>query len=475
MGEWVGTQGRTQRSSSRWARRVVGVGAAAVVCLAAAPGAAWAAPTAPSDSQISAAEQAKSDAAARVGAITAQLAQAQASADAAHHASQIALQDYEERQAAYEVARGTADAAAAAAAQAAAVLQQGRDDVAEFARDSYIQGSSAPGMTALLTSGGPAELIERAALLDAAGVHRTDVVAELTVLEEQAAAADQVAQQAVTEAATLQAQAADSLAAAQAQEVSARSQAEALSAQQADLQAELEQAQQTLYGLEGAREAARAAAAAQAAAEAAVPARAPPRAAEAPAASGPSAGSASGASPSRSSSSGSSSSGTATGGSTPRPATPAPAPAPVSTTAGAPSASAAQTAIAAARTQLGMPYSWGGGGSSGPSYGIPPDTGVFGFDCSGLTQYAYAKAGIAIGGTSRDQWWLNRGKQVAAADLQPGDLMFWGSGSAYTTIYHVSIYIGNGQMIEAAKPGTNVMVSKVRYGSDYYGAVRPSA
>jgi cell wall-associated NlpC family hydrolase len=147
----------------------------------------------------------------------------------------------------------------------------------------------------------------------------------------------------------------------------------------------------------------------------------------------------------------------------------------VGATAGAPSASAAQTAIAAARSQIGLPYSWGGGGSKGPSYGIPPDTAVFGFDCSGLTQYAYAQAGIAIGGTSRDQWWLNRDKQVAAADLQPGDLMFWASGSGYLSIYHVAIYVGGNKMIEAPKPGTNVMTANVRFGKDYYGALRPSA
>jgi cell wall-associated NlpC family hydrolase len=149
--------------------------------------------------------------------------------------------------------------------------------------------------------------------------------------------------------------------------------------------------------------------------------------------------------------------------------------APSGGTAGAPSASAAQRAIAGARSQLGVAYSWGGGGSSGPSYGISPDTRVYGFDCSGLTEYAYARAGIAVGGTSRDQWWNNRDKQVAATDLAPGDLMFWASGSAYTSIYHVAIYIGGGQMIEAPDRGLTVRTSSVRFGSQYFGAVRPSA
>ncbi|GAA4331955.1 hypothetical protein GCM10023162_36760 [Klenkia terrae] len=149
--------------------------------------------------------------------------------------------------------------------------------------------------------------------------------------------------------------------------------------------------------------------------------------------------------------------------------------APTGGSAGAPSASAAATAISAARSQIGLPYSWGGGGANGPSYGITPDTSIYGFDCSGLTEYAYARAGIRIGGTSRDQWWNNRNKQVDAGGLQPGDLVFWASGSSYTSIYHVALYIGGNQMIEAATSGTDVRVSSMRYGSDYYGALRPSA
>jgi cell wall-associated NlpC family hydrolase len=462
VGETVSKQvGQQQRAGARWARRVVGAGVVAVVCLVAAPTVASAAPTNPSDTQLSAAQQAKAAAADRVAAITAQLDRAQASADASHAAAQIALQDYEDKQTAYETAKTDADAAAAAAKKAADDVAQGLAEVASFARASYMRGSTDPGMSALLTSGGPAELMERAALLDAAGTHRTDVVAQLTVLQGQAQAADQVAQQAVAAAATVQQQAADLLANAQAQEAAARTQADALSAQQTGMQAELEQAQQVLYGLEGARRIAEAAAAQRAAAAAAVPARAASTPAAAPARAPSSSGS----------SSGSSSSSKA---STPR-APSAGASSSVGGTAGAPSASAAQTAIAAAKSQLGVLYSWGGGGSSGPGYGISPDTSVFGFDCSGLTQYAYARAGIAIGGTSRDQWWINRNKQVAASDLAPGDLMFWASGSSYTSIYHVAIYIGNNKIIEAPDRGLTVMTSKLRFGSQYFGAVRPSA
>jgi cell wall-associated NlpC family hydrolase len=123
---------------------------------------------------------------------------------------------------------------------------------------------------------------------------------------------------------------------------------------------------------------------------------------------------------------------------------------------------------------MGLPYSWGGGGSNGPSYGIPPDTRIFGFDCSGLTEYAYAQAGIRIGGTSRDQYNRFRNQTVARGDLQAGDLVFWASGSAYTSIYHVALYIGGNQVIQAPQSGDVVKISRMWFGSDYFGAVRPT-
>jgi len=437
-----GTPSPSGWSTRRAAARIAGL-AVAVSCLVATPGVASAAPRNPSDAQLSAAQQAKADAAARVGEITAQLAQARADADAAHQAALIALQDYEDKQAAYETAQAAADVAAAAAAQAAADLARGRQDVVAFARASYMRGNTAPGLAALLSAGGPAEMVQRAALLESAGVHKADVVVELAVLEEQAGTADRAAEQAVEEAAGIRAEAEALLVHAQSQEVSARAQADAIDAQEDSLQAELQQAQEILYGLEGARAAAQQEAARQAAAAAAVAARPAP-----PSPSTPSAPSA------------------------PSPQQPTPA-----SVAGPPSSSAAQTAISAARSQLGVAYSWGGGGSNGPSYGIAPDSQVFGFDCSGLTQYAYARAGIAIGGTSRDQWWLNRNKRVSVADLQPGDLLFWGSDRGdYMSITHVAIYIGNGQMIEAPDRGKDVTVAGARTGSStYFGAARPTA
>jgi cell wall-associated NlpC family hydrolase len=134
-----------------------------------------------------------------------------------------------------------------------------------------------------------------------------------------------------------------------------------------------------------------------------------------------------------------------------------------------------ENAIAAAMSQRGLPYSWGGGGVNGPSYGIPPDTGIYGFDCSGLTEYAYARAGIRIGGTSRQQYYNFRNQTVARADLQPGDLVFWANGSSYESIYHVALYIGGGKVVQAPQSGDVVKVSNMWFTGGYFGAVRPTA
>jgi peptidoglycan DL-endopeptidase RipA len=437
----VGRTGERESHPRRsgWLVRGAGTAVTALVLAGLVPGTAVAAP---GDDGVAAAQTERDAAAARVGAISAQLAQAQERVDAARRGAQIALQEYEVRQAAQEEARVAADAAAAAAERAAAELGRGRDQVVAFARSSYMQGSTNPGAAALVTAEGPAQLVERAALLEAAGGHRVDVVAELTVLEQQAAAADDAAQTAVRAADEAEDAAAGALVSAQEQEVSARAQAAELADRRQVLEAELAEAQELLYGAQGAAAAAAAAEAATAAAQARPPAPSTPSAGSSSPSSWPSGG------------------GSPTG---------------TETTAGEPTGSVVQRAIAAAKSQRGLPYSWGGGNANGPTWGIPPDTGVFGFDCSGLTEYAYAQAGVRIGGTSREQYWRFRDRTVAADDLQPGDLVFWGETADYTSIYHVALYIGGGQVVQAPQSGDVVRISSMWFGSDYYGAVRPTA
>jgi cell wall-associated NlpC family hydrolase len=447
VGTGVSTQdGSAGRARTRLVVRAVGVAVAATIILGATPGTASATPTGPSDAEISAAQQAKDAAAQQVGALTAGLAGAQAELDAARAASAIALDTFQAEQAEYEAAQATAEAASAAARRADAALADSRAQVAEFARSSYVQGSTSPAMSAVLGARGPAEMLERIALLDAAGRHETDVLAVVTVAQQQAADADAVARATLATAETLKQQAADALAAAEQLEAGARSQAAALAAQQSAVQAQLERAQQTLLGLEGARAAGQqyaqqqvaAAATAQrvqAEAQAQVPSAAPSTAVV--------------TSPVR------------------------PASSVRSTPAGAGSASAAQAAINAGMRWIGTRYAWGGGSLSGPSVGWGIDAGVVGFDCSGLTRYAYAQAGIDLPRNSRAQYAAL--PKVSRTALQAGDLVFWATDTSDpATIHHVAIYLGGDRMLEAPQSGSTVRVTSMRW-SGYIGAVRPSA
>jgi cell wall-associated NlpC family hydrolase len=116
-------------------------------------------------------------------------------------------------------------------------------------------------------------------------------------------------------------------------------------------------------------------------------------------------------------------------------------------------------AITAAQAQIGKPYRWGATG---------PDT----FDCSGLTGWAYAQAGVSLPRTSRQQWFS--GLHPGLAYLAPGDLLFWASNPAdASSIHHVALYIGNDQMIAAPHTGATVAVQPV-FLDGYIGAVRPT-
>ena len=413
------------RSTPVLALRIAGTAVAVALAVGLSPTVASAAPTRPSDSQIAAAQAAADAVAARISDLSNQLAAAQDTVAAARATAVIALDEYQATQAAYQVAQQQADAAAAAAAQATAALGVARADVVAFARRSYMQGSTYPEAAALLTSGDPGQLIERAALLEAAGSHRSDVLDTVTVLQQQAAAADEVARTSLAAATALKEQAETSLATAQAAEISAREQASALTTQQAQLETEMAAAQAQLTGLIGER------AAADRLAQTA------PRATPAP-----------------------------TGNV-------APTPSGNQDRAGAGDASAAQTAIDAAMAYLGTPYAWGGGGTRGPGPGQAPDLGVVGFDCSGLTQYAYAEAGIPIPRNSRAQY--SALPKVSSSDLRAGDLVFWATDpSDPSTIYHVAIHLGGGRVLQAPESGDVVKVSDMWW-RGYAGAVRPSA
>jgi cell wall-associated NlpC family hydrolase len=117
-----------------------------------------------------------------------------------------------------------------------------------------------------------------------------------------------------------------------------------------------------------------------------------------------------------------------------------------------PASGRAAVAVQEAYAKLGSPYQWA---ATGPSR----------FDCSGLTMWVWAKAGVSLPHSSRAQY--ASGNHVSRGDLQPGDLTFYGS-----PIHHVGIYIGGGRMISAPHTGDVVKIQNAFRG-DYAGAVRP--
>jgi cell wall-associated NlpC family hydrolase len=107
-------------------------------------------------------------------------------------------------------------------------------------------------------------------------------------------------------------------------------------------------------------------------------------------------------------------------------------------------------------SQMGTPYSWGGGKPNGPSRGIESGANTVGYDCSGFTQFSYAGVGVLIPKYSGDQY--NTGRKVPTSQAKRGDLLFWGPGGSQ----HVAMYLGNGQMLEASGSAGKVTVSPVR-------------
>lgn len=122
---------------------------------------------------------------------------------------------------------------------------------------------------------------------------------------------------------------------------------------------------------------------------------------------------------------------------------------------------AAAVAINYALDQIGTPYVWGG------------ETPGVGFDCSGLTQAAYAAAGIQIPRTSTAQWTTL--PHVPLNDIEPGDLVFFEPGEFSPGLPgHVGIYLGNNEMVNAPYTGADVRIDSLA-GAQPFGAARPTA
>jgi cell wall-associated NlpC family hydrolase len=107
-------------------------------------------------------------------------------------------------------------------------------------------------------------------------------------------------------------------------------------------------------------------------------------------------------------------------------------------------------------SQLGVPYSWGGGNAAGPSRGIDSGAGTVGFDCSGLLLYMMAGVGIKLDHYTGSQY--NQGRKVPSSQMRRGDAIFYGPNASQ----HVAIFLGDGQMLEAPYTGSVVKVSPLR-------------
>ncbi len=108
----------------------------------------------------------------------------------------------------------------------------------------------------------------------------------------------------------------------------------------------------------------------------------------------------------------------------------------------------ASDALAFAADQIGEPYRWG---AAGPNA----------WDCSGLTMKAWAAGGISLPHYSVGQY--DAATPIKATDLRPGDLVFWGSSSSASSIYHVALYVGDGQIIHAPRTGRDVTRESMYY------------
>lgn len=133
-------------------------------------------------------------------------------------------------------------------------------------------------------------------------------------------------------------------------------------------------------------------------------------------------------------------------------ARPKPKPAPPVALPDLPASGNARVALQTAYAQIGKPYRWGAAG---------PDS----FDCSGLTMFSWRAAGVSLPHSSRAQF--SATKRVARGDLQPGDLVFFGS-----PIHHVGMYVGGSNMINSPETGKLVGIRSMER-RDYVGAGRP--
>jgi murein DD-endopeptidase MepM/ murein hydrolase activator NlpD len=275
----TGRRSRTLRTA------LVGMVAGAALIGAGTP--AFAAPPPPpnpTDGQIDAAQSQREAAAAEVGRIRGLVASAEAELERVGVQAEAAGTAYEAAEEALLEAQSVAEQTAAQLRAAVAGVAAARERIGTFSRDSYMNGSSMSGSAALLDSEGPAELVQRAALLDYVADNQVDVLGQLEVARIKQANADSAARAARDEMAEAEEAAEEAKAEADRQLAAQQSAYDQVAAQKASYEQQLQAAQIRLLQLQGARNAYQQWAAQKAAEEAAARAAAERAAAEAAAA-----------------------------------------------------------------------------------------------------------------------------------------------------------------------------------------------
>lgn len=402
----------------------------------------------PSQDDIDQARSEENAAKMSVAQIEVALATVTAQAQQATQDAQAAGEELNEAKLALQAATDTATKAKADADKAQADYDAGRKDLASIAQAAYRDGgSSLDVLTPYLESDGLQQVAAKQSAMDTVSAQTAAKMQRVAALEQVAS----IMKEASDTALAAQQQATDEV---QAKQQAAQAKADAATALQNQTDArrqvlveELATRENTTASLiqerEAALEAARqeaarkaAEAAAQQAAQQAAAQQAAQQAASRPV-SRPSTGSSSGSSSSGSTSSGSTSSGSSSSGST------APSGSSGSSSSHASSSGSAAGAIASAKSLLGSPYVWSG---EGPGY-----------DCSGLTTVAYRSQGVRLTHFSQAQY--TQGTHVPVGSAQPGDLVFWSSNGTQSGIFHVAMYLGNNQIIEAPTFGIPVRIT----------------
>ncbi|MCV2394982.1 C40 family peptidase [Actinotalea sp. M2MS4P-6] len=427
------------------------------------------------DDDVAQAAAAVDAASADVARIELELAVQSSELDDAWTAVAVAGEAYTQATVDADTAQATFADATARADQANADAEQAGRELGAIALEAYRSGGGLDAIGALLVADGVEDLMARSAAMDQLGTRAQQAVQRLEAAQIVADTLNERAQTASQEATAAADHAAEALAQAEQTQQDTEQRVAAIQAERETLLVRLATARQTSVEVETARMAqqdaerrAREEAAARAARESSgtpttstpstpstgTPTTSPSTAPSAEPTTAPT------STPTTSPSAEPSPTPSATSTPTPTP-TPAPTSDPYGLGTGSQRGSASQgeSAVAWALSQVGKPYVYGAAG---------PDS----FDCSGLTMRSWQAAGVSIYRTSRDQY--RQVKKISYDSLRPGDLVFWGTDpSNPSSVYHVAMYIGGGQIVEAPRPGLTVRVVPMRWSGTMPYAGRP--